>query len=471
MKRLVVSLLVLSMLILCFASCGDTGNGSGNGIKDNEEGQYLENIDFQGYTFRFLGGAMDSGILYDEDEMDSSSLMDQATIERDSEIIERFNISFDQTLLQENYIANFVLKDALNELSSYDLARLHGTESAAEIIAQKAAADIKKLPTIDLTQPWYQSQANDEYTIMHRQYLVAGMYPGINGSPPLVFNKSMMNEINMPLPYDLILSGKWTLEEMLKYTSAAYAGDFNGDGNLDHLDRYGYSGHSRSIPYFYQGMGGLTSTRDKITGAIVPVLSDDKTDMIYDTIKEFWDSKANWINDNNNEGVPEGGHNVFREGKSLFCYYITVVTKYYDIETFEYGLAILPKYNLDQERYFCPSAGSICLFPANLEDEATTGYLYEALNEASYRITYPANIQEAVDFEMLTDEKSIEVQKLIDQSLSFDILKNFDPTDGGLSSCAFFYQCLTSDVPPSVMSQSYKEPYEMLFEEFFSGLN
>ena len=216
MKRFLVSLLVLTMLVLCFASCGDTGNGSGNGIKDNEEGQYLENIDFEGYTFRFLGGAADGGILYDEDEMDSSSLMDQAIIERDSEIIERFNISFDQNILQENYIASFVLTDALNGTSSYDFARLHGTESAAEIIAQKAAADIKKLPTIDLTQPWYQSQANDEYTIMGRQYLVAGMYPNINGTPPLVFNKSMVTEINMPMPYDLILSGNWTIEEMLK---------------------------------------------------------------------------------------------------------------------------------------------------------------------------------------------------------------------------------------------------------------
>ena len=470
MKRFLVSLLVLTMLVLCFASCADTGNGSGNGIKDNEEGQYLENKDFEGYTFRFLGGAMDGGILYDEDEMDSSSLMDQAIIERDSEIIERFNISFDQNLLQENYIASFVLTDAINTESSYDFARLHGTESAAEIIAQKAAADIKKLPTIDLTQPWYQSQANDEYTIMGRQYLVAGMYPNINGTSPLVFNKSMVSEINMPMPYDLILSGNWTIEEMLKYTSAAYAGDFNGDGNLDHLDRYGYSGHSRSIPYFYQGMGGLTTARDK-NGAIVPVLSDDKTDMIYDRIKEFWDSKANWINDDNSEGVPHGGHNVFRAGKSLFCYYVTVVTKYYDIESFEYGLAILPKYDLDQTRYYCPGGGSICLFPANLEDESITGYLYEALNEASYRITYPANIQEAVDFEMLTDKESIEVQKLIDQSLTFDILKNFDPTGGGLSSCAFFYECLSTDVPPSVLSQMYKEPYELLFEEFFYGSN
>ena len=123
MKRFLVSLLVLSMLVLCFASCGgnggkSSGGSSGGGVKNDEDGQYLENIDFDGYVFRFLGGAMDGGILYDEDEMDSSSLMDQAIIERDSEIIDRFNISFDQNILTENYIANFVLKEALNPVSS-----------------------------------------------------------------------------------------------------------------------------------------------------------------------------------------------------------------------------------------------------------------------------------------------------------------------------------------------------------------
>jgi hypothetical protein len=191
---------------------------------------------------------------------------------------------------------------------------------------------------------------------------------------------------------------------------------------------------------------------------------------MYDKVTEFYNHKANWTNNNLTAGDHTSSHRVFYDGRAMFCYWVTGTLSHEEIDTFKKGLGILPKYNLDQENYCCPVAGGTLLFPANLEDPYTTGYIYESICEASWRIVYPASIQEARDFETLTDEESILVKKLVDQSLTYDILKDCDPTGGALGSCGFIWDCIQNQVPPSVLAQSYEDAYNLLFDEFFAAV-
>lgn len=470
MKRLITILLLSVMLLTTLVACGGDDKKSGDGgISD--ESTYLPNVDFEGYAFRVLhtdGGKISA---IDDEDADETSILYQASVERDSEMIDRFNIKIEDVESgSSNGITDYVTKDALaGECSSYDIGCIAGgKEQASEIISSNLAEDAKSMPMLDLSKEWYAQQANEEYNIYGKQFFFAGAYPFLPGSPSFLFNKDFIREKNMELPYDLILSGNWTIEELMKYTTVGYSNFNSADGSIDGLDKFGYAGHVRSVCYFYQGFGGQTTYRTS-DGSVKPVLASDTIDAMYDKVTEFYNHKANWTNSSLDAGDRTSSHKVFYDGRAMFCYWVTGTLSHEEIETFEKGLGILPKYNLDQDNYCCPVAGGTLLFPTNLEDPYTTGYIYESICEASWRIVYPASIQEARAFETLTDEESILVKKLVDQSLTYDILKDCDPTGGVLGSCGFIWECIQNDMPPSVLAQSY-EAYNIVFDEFFEAV-
>ena len=241
-----------------------------------------------------------------------------------------------------------------------------------------------------------------------------------------------------------------------------------GASGRDENDYFGYAGHSRSICYFYQGMDGKTTGRDE-NGAVTPVISDDKVDAIYTKLYDFYNQSWAWHNLSLDAGVHSSSHKMFYDGNALFIYWITATLDYTEIDMFERGRALLPKYDLDQEFYRCPAGGGAYFFPSNIEDIDAMGYILESLCEASYRIVYPADIQEAINFQELTDEGSIEVTKLADQSGVYDILKSCDPSLGLLASCGYIWYCISNNTTPSAAASSVKSVVERQFSEFFYG--
>ena len=480
MKKTISIILLLSMMLTLLIACDNGGENEETtpAVENSNEGQAevetstevgpLAPRDLDGYVFRWLGTTVNEGIVYEEDDdVDTSSVKYKAQVERDAEVIDRLNVSFlDVQSGSENSVSSYMITDAMAPYSAFDAAAPHGPENISALISQNIAADVSDIPHLRLDQAWYQQQANKEYNIMGKLYFVASCFPALPGTCPLIFNKDMMLELNLDLPYDTILAGEWTIEKMMEYCSAAYK-DLGAAGR-DDQDFYGYSGHTRSICYFYQGMAGATTSRDE-NGAVVPVLSNDKVDALFTKISDFYNQSYCWTNTSLDAGVHSSSHKMFYDGNALFCFWITGTLKYYEIDAFDRGLAILPKYDLDQETYCMPASSGIAIFPANLENADYTGYIFESLCEATWRVVYPATIQEAIDFEQLTDEGSIAVQKLVDQSLTYDILKNCDPSGGLLESCGFIWYCVQNKTTPSAAASSVQAVVERQFHEFFYG--
>ena len=233
MKKLISILLLLAMMLTVLVACnGDEGGGSetdpeGNnnleaGDENEETTSYiLPPRDLGGYVFRCLGNPNWEGITFEEDDViDDTSVLTKAKIERDSEIIDKLNIS----LLDVNTEAamSYAVTDALTPYSSYDMGRPWNVDSVAPLITQDIILDLKAIPHLQLEQPWYMQQALEEFNIMGKIYLMSAMYPETPGGSTLMFNKDMMLELNLELPYDIILAGDWTIEKMSEYCAAAY---------------------------------------------------------------------------------------------------------------------------------------------------------------------------------------------------------------------------------------------------------
>ena len=306
MKKVISIVLLLSMMLTVLVACDKGGdveettpaaNGGDNNGQASAESTtpYLPDRDHGGYVFRWLDTDVGEGIVYEEDDsVDTSSVKYKAEIERNAEVMDRLNITcLDIQSGSKDGISNYMVTDAMNPYSSFDIGKLHGPENASILISSDIVSDAASIPHLNLDQAWYQQQANEEYSVMGKLYFIAGAYPSLPGTSAFIFNKDMLTELNLELPYDTIIAGEWTIEKLMEYTSVGYKD--MGQAGRDDQDFFGYAGHDRSICYFYQGMGGITTSRDE-NGAVTPIISNDTVDAIFTKVSDFYTQSYCWTN-------------------------------------------------------------------------------------------------------------------------------------------------------------------------------
>lgn len=384
---------------------------------------------------------------------------------RDLFMIDRWNIDIQCIEATEaDRITNFITQNSMSGDDLFDIGILYTPENASAVVSQDLAADIATMPGVNLDNPWYNQQANSEYSIRGKQFFAVADYPFGGGSFSLMlFNKNMMSGLELDYPYEMVLNGEWTLEVMQEYCKKAYV-DVNSNGSTDEGDVFGFSAHTYGPAYFYISMGGTVTTKDE-NGAVMPVLDGERVDRIYSKIYNFVNQPCNYINTANDK--EEMGTKWFFAGQALFHYYLRSVSELRKIENFDYGLAIEPKFDVDQKNYCVPAAGGVFLISKHVSDPQITGDLLEAFSQASMRMVKPKYAEEYRRTLILRDAESQQVYDLCQASVVYDILKNCDPS-GLLSSCNWFRTALNNgDVSISTMAGKYKTSVEQKFIDFY----
>lgn len=78
----------------------------------------------------------------------------------------------------------------------------------------------------------------------------------------VVFNKSMMNDLKLDNPYELVSDGTWTVEKLFEMASAARL-DMDNDGLIRVGDRAGICGEGdMTYPSIWIGAGLKTIDTD-----------------------------------------------------------------------------------------------------------------------------------------------------------------------------------------------------------------
>lgn len=72
--------------------------------------------------------------------------------------------------------------------------------------------------------------------------------------PALYFNKQIMNEMQLELPYQSVLDGTCTLAKLKEYCRKV-SGDIDGDGKMTLEDKYGLGLNSYGSLTFTYGTG------------------------------------------------------------------------------------------------------------------------------------------------------------------------------------------------------------------------
>jgi len=112
-------------------------------------------------------------------------------------------------------------------------------DNCVSLITDGALYNLMDIPELDLKSEGFYTEANENFIINDRLYFAFSNYANAGGLPLyMVFNIDLLKQFDLPLPYDTILSGDWTMDVFEQYIKGV-SSDLNGDGKIDGYDRHG----------------------------------------------------------------------------------------------------------------------------------------------------------------------------------------------------------------------------------------
>jgi len=374
----------------------------------------LDIIDQDGMTFHIYGNPPNNGgdwLVHDmvAEGIDGTTIND-SIYERNMFLEETYNFDIQVTTGSDMQaeIANLV-NSGDETYSVFGASALNSTASARNGYFY----NLNSISTIDLTRPHWDESLNAPLTIEGRAFMATGDITIVpkEGVRVFYFNKELREILNLESPYDLVNSGKWTLDKMFDMMQGA-ASDLDGDGKINNNDRYALQGQ-RALPLlFYLGANETFVSKDE-NDCLIFNAGNERSMNVMMHISELFSQ--------NEDGVLITGdwQGMLKRFESKQVLFYTDAALH--IETMrsyevEFGILPAPKYEEIQDSYinfidhFCNIFYSI---PSSSNNPENIGYLLEVISAASKYYLTPAYYDVCLKGKYARDEESIEMLDII----------------------------------------------------------
>ncbi len=375
----------------------------------------LPERDFGGYEFRFLNGNVFawftmSNVTAEEENADT---MNDAVYRRNRKVEDRYKITITET--PSNAAQADYLKSVQSNDNAFDIALLR-MEWALPVVLQNAAVNWAEIPHLELDREWWVQGSLTSMSLMNNIYYGVSLFDSshFDSVRCFYFNKQMVEDFKLESPYDLVKSGKWTLDKFTEL-GRAVSSDLNGDGKWGDEDRYGLSGYSNHIDNTLMcGFGSILS------------IGKDKDDIPYfDLDNETSIAKmtklAGIVGGDDGfayKGKDWGGS--FTNGNALFmCDSVFAAVSMRDSEV-EFGIIPTPKWDEEQENYINNGGSPFFMtVPITSEDLDRTGAIMEALAYDSMGLIDKAMYDIVLKGKSARDEESADMLDIIFSTLQY----------------------------------------------------
>ena len=138
---------------------------------------------------------------------------------------EKYNIDFKMV---SNTDERAVLKKSVGAGDDIYDAVVIKNDLVPDIVTGNLLVNIDSLPYVDLTQPWWDPAVNS-MSIYNKNYLLAGDMLILDNAATngLLFNKELMADLGLDLPYNTVKEGKWTMDALNELIKGAAAEEWN----------------------------------------------------------------------------------------------------------------------------------------------------------------------------------------------------------------------------------------------------
>lgn len=482
--RLIALFLLVSQVLV---SCGEGKNGTTNDTttdtqtteteiteKDPNDDDLPDGLDFGGREYRVMtykdGNLPTTNTAwpnYIEVESETGDLVNDAAYKRNREVEERLDVTIVCNELPDFEVVKAVQQSVMAQDDTFDMAVFYSGPQMLGLIQDGMLLDVNTTEYIDLTKPYYSKDMVDTYRFGEKNYIFAGKYPYPQfASVYLLFNKELFENYKLDEPYELVKSGKWTLDKFAELVKGKYS-DLNGNAEHDIDDQYGMSAFEIVYNYLYFSAGGRVVSNGK--NGFTYEMNTDRSISIMEKLVALIDSEDTYAA---TPGDPKIRYKNFTDGHSLFCLYTSSFYALRDME-FDFGILPLPKFDEAQENYMTYQVGGICAMPSTVSDTAFASAVTEALFSTSGKLMTKPFIQKFVENKLLRDEGSQEMYRLLTDTASYEVTRLIDPTNGIASDLKPIVELLvarSTDVSSrwasikDVVTKSYDELYDQMMK-------
>jgi hypothetical protein len=388
-----------------------------------------EDLKFTGKTVNILFPMSDGGSAdqIDWSEGISGDLVNDAVYERQRYVEDRFGITFN--IYRDDTATSWVDKlrnDVKSDTGSFDI--VYGNQHRTNtLITQNMYLDMSESAYINFDQPWWNNQFMQEASVGNRRYLLAGdiSLSMLSYTSCMYFNKDAVENvlgIKADDLYQLVLDGKWTMDQLYTYSEQAYS-DLNGNGSADENDRYGIGVVTASTTDHMTIDAGLRYTTRDENG--VPQLVKDTSKLIEYTEKLYNLFYQNpgvrvyaSVQDNLRVVIP----GKFMENEILFMagyFYSASLLK--NMKT-DYGIIPYPKLDESIERYgaLAHDSAQLVSVVVTCKDVDMIFAVLEATAAENYRKVTPAYYEIALKTKYVRDDISGQIIDMIHDSSTTD---------------------------------------------------
>ena len=397
----------------------DSANEEKGPIKYSAD--YLPEETFGGYEFRMVAPKYTEypGFWADATEENGETVND-AIYKRNRIIEERYDILFKEIAVDgyEGLLPLFQ-KSIKAGSDDFDLCMLISREAWAAAL-EGYVVPVPNLPYLDITQPWYVHDVNNQMTINNKLYFAYSdeCLNMLGQTICILFNKKMAQDFEIGDIYSYVRNGQWTQDKFFEYAKIA-AKDMDGDGTMTKEDRYGIiSRNDMFYPYFWVGSGVKTLGKDENDLLVFTGNTEKLFTILEKTYQNVFTGDKIYFED--------ATMKMFEDDLALFCVSdITSIPSRRGMET-DFGIIPFPKYDEAQDKYYSRVIdGWIHCVPNFSTNLQRTSIIMEALAVESKNITMPAYYEVALRGKHARDEESLEMLELISATRTMDLGDTF----------------------------------------------
>lgn len=376
-----------------------------------------DDVSYDGYIFR-IGASIKEPeyIQYIIRPEQSGETLNDAIYGANMAVMERFDIGFEHIHLSSNYgCLQEVVNNAHAGEDVYDVLTMHDSRSTQAML-QGAFRDVHDLEHIDLSKPWWPAHTTESLTVNGKMYGIANSmsYYGLYSTRCLFFNKDLMTDLNIALPYDDVRSGTWYLDDLVEMTKDIYS-DLDNDGARSLEDRYGIAITGTAF-CFLECFGIDAYGRDSDGMLTENFFSERNVNAVEKANEWFFGGSQGAYFNPSHKGYFEADSalTMFAGGNVLFSFNSVGRQVQACMESdMEYGIVPMPKLDEEQEDYISGAVDNPVCIPITNTEMDRTGMIVEAMSAEGYRTVQPAYTETVMKERYATDKDSVEMLDII----------------------------------------------------------
>ncbi len=294
--------------------------------------------------------------------------------------------------------------------------------SLSALISGDVLYNLNEIDTVGLENDWWYKNANDSMIINGKLFAATGDFSvrGLVSMTSIFFNKTLLDKYEqLENPYNLVRSGKWTIDVLTEYASVMTS--VGGDGTLDVDDQVGFVSEWGS-GYYYLSAAGIRAYENLGNDVVFGMNNSNAQSMVTKisnllTNKQVSKIVANHYGDNYSAS---GVLSYFGDNKiAFYSHNIYDALELRDMEA-EFGMLPLPKLSESQTDYYSISNryfSSYAIIPLASPDAEISGIILNALSYYGKKLLREAVYDRSFrSLKLLRDEDSVEMFELIIRS-------------------------------------------------------